>query len=101
MTRDEYELPGGMRLEVRNNTTYNVERCVSLKASDPEHPDNATFEVMVTGSVGSYKPEPTTPRLQLPSHLASFGCTHKQWELIKQIADQAWSEYEKRFPTGG
>ena len=95
--RQAEELPGGVQLEARSSTTYNVERYVTLKAKDPEYPDN-WIEVTVSGSVSSYKPEPMTPKLQFSSHPM---WSRKQWELVKRLADQAWGEYEKRFPTEG
>jgi hypothetical protein len=97
--RDEYELPNDVKLLVRNETTYSVQRSVSLTAKDPEHTDNPPIDVQVSGSVGSYKLEPTAPRLHVASHLVTFGMSHKQWELVKRLGDQAWQEYEKRFPV--
>jgi hypothetical protein len=95
-TRQTDELPDGVQIEARDKTTYNVERYVMLKAKDLEYPDN-WIEVTVSGSVSSYKPEPMTPKLLFRSH----PMTRKQWELVKRLSDQAWGEYEKRFPTEG
>ena len=93
---DREELPAGVLLEVRNSTRYYVDQCVTLTTKDPEYPELA-FEVTVTGSVSSYEPKPTTPRLHFSSHATQS--TRKQWELVKRLGDQAWDEYEKRFPV--
>ena len=57
------------------------------------------IEVSVSASVSTYKNEPAPPRMGFSSHLMMM--SRKQWELTKRLGDQAWDEYEKRFPTEG
>lgn len=100
MSKDEEVLPNGVRVEVRNQTRYHVDKSVTLRVEDPEyvHPGPA-MEVTVTGSVSNYEPKALPPKIQFASHL-SCGASRKQWELMKRLGDQAWDEYEKRFPNG-
>jgi len=86
-----------VQIEVSDKTTYNVDRSVRLQSPDPEHPDNEPIVVSVGGSVCSYKPEPEPPRLQFSLRIPVL--TRKQWELVKRLGDQAWIEYEARFPV--
>ncbi len=92
-------LADGVRLEALDRTTHRVDRTVTLSAPDPECDDfsGRTIEVTVGGSSSSYEPQPARPSVRfsvMPS------CSRRQWELVKRLGDQAWSEYEERFPRG-
>lgn len=101
-TREELDLPDGVKLEVRSSHRHHIDQTVTLSARDPDGHGGVTsmpIEISVSASVSTYKNEPAPPRMNFSSHLMMM--SRKQWELTKRLGDQAWDEYEKRFPTEG
>ena len=55
---------------------------------------------MVTVTVGiSYEDRVRPPMMRSNQSYAMW--SRKQWDLVKRLGDQAWDEYERRFPTEG
>lgn len=88
-------------IEVRDQTTYHVDRSVTLKAKDPDAIAgmvtlSQTIEVTVGGTGSSYNADARPPTLK--TNQVHQMWSRRQWELVKRLGDQAWEEYEKRFP---
>lgn len=94
--RREESLADGVQLVVHDQHRHYIERIVTLTAPDPVHVNNH-IQVSVGSSVSTYEPKPGSPTIQF---VQQPWWTRRQWELAKRLGDQAWDEYERRFPNG-
>lgn len=89
---------------VTDETACVIDRCVTMYAFNPG-PKNAACPIVVSVGLHVHAAPPELaaqllteeqPNLRLQGVTWEF--TRKQWEALKRLGDQAWAEYEKRFP---